>query len=443
MRFSSINTKFALIAVLATVVSTLVGAEQLEPQYFLQHSNENEGGRKGSRYAIAELEELPHDSVRDYLDGFFTAARLRFLYGRRHNVINKFPYGAWQGLSYSECNTAPNALSWIKNGSAKKYCVQHEGTERCWFTFVPDSAKDTAKLPVVVDLHGMGGCATRPSMGWANLAEDNGFIVVWPQGLNKKLPQGPQMKPLANYKTCWNDGTNLTGCNKDRVDDVGFLEKVVQKVLSGNTNIDPNRVYFSGHSNGGVMAQRFVLETAEKNIVAGLVVIGANTYPRFKGWIGLSKEDEVKFNDAAYNPIPVFFVAGRYDGMSPYVYSDKRKALSGAEPALEGWAKVNKCKVNENGSADTVAGDGYNHHSIHRGCDNGAHVELLEVLEAGHHAITKGRGQFKLSPQNVIPSCPFRRAIFFYEPDCTLIDIDTTAKAWYFISKFERTNSSA
>ena len=65
---------------------------------------------------------------------------------------------------------AANALSWIENGSAEMDCVTHYGLERCWHTFVPGkAAKATGKLPVVIDLHGMGACANRPSMGrrWA------------------------------------------------------------------------------------------------------------------------------------------------------------------------------------------------------------------------------------------------------------------------------------
>lgn len=226
---------------------------------------------------------------------------------------------------------------------------------------------------------------------------------------------------------------------------MGFLEKVIEKVKKSNSNIDPNRVYITGHSNGGVMAQRFVMETAAKNIIAGLVSIGASTFPKNEKWLNFNDGNggviEVEFDSEAYNSIPVKFIAGRKDGMSPFEYWDKRRFLSGAMDALKGWAQENQCDID---SIDVVEGDGFTRHSIQSGCENGATVELLEVHDAGHHPVTKGRGQWKMSAGNVIPSCPFRAPAFPpspYEPDCQLINIDTTSMAWDFISQFERPNN--
>jgi len=439
MRFISITTTLAIVTVLLSTVST-VDANNTEKQSLTK--------RLASRF------------------GAFFLRRYYRTFRRNHPLKNQAPYGAMRGVgfgfrffsdyAFQECNMEDDALSsWIKNGSAKRSCIEHQGNERCWFTFVPDSVKDKVDLPVVVHLHGMGGCATRPAMGWANVAEDNGFVVVWPQGTSRKLPFPIPtffwniLNPLLN---CWNDGTGITGCNKAKfdeedefygvgIDDVGFLEKMVKDVKRDNPNINPNRVYFSGHSNGGVMAQRFALETTEKNILAGLVVIGANTFPNYENWENYVNVAEVKFDSETYNPIPVFFIAGRNDNMSPFEFWEERASLSGAIPALNGWANENKCDTN------TIDGDetkGYTRHIIQNGCANGATVELLEIHDAGHHPVTKGRGQFQSTPWNVIPSCPFRGPVFRpspHEPDCQFIDIDTTSMAWDFISKFERPNN--
>jgi len=340
------------------------------------------------------------------------------------------PYGINTGLTdfseKNECYTGPDAFHWLKDGTAERTCLTIDGLERCWFTFIPSSASGKTNMPLMIHLHGAGGCAAYPSMGWGNVAEDHGFVLVWPQGTLHKLPFGPeQIVPNLN---CWSDGTGIFGADGAGIDDMKFLNEMMGE-LSKLEFINKKRVYMSGHSNGAVMAQRFSMQTA--GILAGVVAIGANvwpedTHPDAEKWsnVKLSKE---------YNPTPIIFISGRNDMTNPFC--KQRNPLSPANVSLAGWADVNKCTL------DNIQNekDGWTKH-MYIGCENGATVAMIDVHDAGHHPVTKGRGNFQMSPGNVIATCAFRsKPPLPHEPDCQLINIDTTLIAWDFISQFELT----
>jgi len=347
----------------------------------------------------------------------------------RQPLMNAAPYGFNKG-----CNEAEDALSkWIQNGSAKQTCIEYDNLKRCWFTFIPDSVNTASKVPLVVHLHGAGGCASLPAMGWGSLAEENGFAVVWPQGTSHQIPFVPDWFPDNILQlNCWNDGSQLFGAEKAGIDDMGFLKTMLQQVLSEeDTVIDRKRVYMSGHSNGAVMAQRFAVQT--EGVLAGVLAVGGLVFPndscKAEGDRECWKEGQTI---PEYNPTPIMIVAGKIDEVSPY--DKRRNALSGALPSVEGWAQTNNCSTSVE-----VKHDKEGHARIvYSGCDNGATVALLSVEDAGHHVFTKGRGQFQISPVNVIARCEFRYLPPPpYEPDCQLSDLDTTSMAWDYLSQFQ------
>ena len=78
------------------------------------------------------------------------------------------------------------------------------------------------------------------------MAEQNNFILVTPQGVEKS----------------WNAGRccGQARAAKLNVDDVSFLRMVAADVLAAEPGVDPTRVYFAGHSTGCMMAQRMALD---------------------------------------------------------------------------------------------------------------------------------------------------------------------------------------
>jgi polyhydroxybutyrate depolymerase len=97
----------------------------------------------------------------------------------------------------------------------------------------PDSAGPGA--PLVVVLHGRGGTgADMRSLGFDDLAERDGAVVAYPQGLGRS----------------WNAGRCCGTAQSDGVDDLGFLDELVATLVRDD-GVDPRRVYAVGFSNGG------------------------------------------------------------------------------------------------------------------------------------------------------------------------------------------------
>jgi polyhydroxybutyrate depolymerase len=98
----------------------------------------------------------------------------------------------------------------------------------------------------VVMLHGGFGTAelAEKAYGWDELAERAGFIVVYPDGVDRT----------------WNAGSCCGRSAKTGVDDVGFIAAVVAE-LSRQVAIDPQRRYAAGMSNGAMMAYRLARQT--------------------------------------------------------------------------------------------------------------------------------------------------------------------------------------
>ena len=92
--------------------------------------------------------------------------------------------------------------------------------------------------------HGFGGIASEfiNTADMRDLAENKNFIVVYPQGLD-----------LAGTGSHWNC-SNPSADNKSDVDDIGFIENLIDQLLIDYPVIDNKRIYAAGYSNGGFMS---------------------------------------------------------------------------------------------------------------------------------------------------------------------------------------------
>jgi len=85
---------------------------------------------------------------------------------------------------------------------------------------------------------------------------------------------------LARALLTWNAGTDYCGfALEQEVDDGGFRRDVIGEP-SERTPVDPDCVYVTGHSNGGIIAYRMAVEAAD--LVAAIApVAGAMMLDRF------------------------------------------------------------------------------------------------------------------------------------------------------------------
>lgn len=117
---------------------------------------------------------------------------------------------------------------------------------RYYLVAVPRGA---VRPPVVVGLHGGGGNPAQfaSASGLADAALARGFAVV--------LPAGTAGRPGGRLLV-WNGFYCCGHAPADRVDDVGFLDRVIADATA-RFSLDPARVFMTGMSNGGIMTETY------------------------------------------------------------------------------------------------------------------------------------------------------------------------------------------
>ena len=134
-----------------------------------------------------------------------------------------------------------------------------EGVRRA-LVRAPDGVSQVIPRPVVVLLHGAGGTASLAmgNTGWADLADREGLLLVYPEGTRRDPAAPPRF--LQNPQA-WNDGSGRGHTARTGVDDVGFLRALIEQVVESK-GVDPDRLYLAGFSNGASMAFRAGAELA-------------------------------------------------------------------------------------------------------------------------------------------------------------------------------------
>jgi polyhydroxybutyrate depolymerase len=111
-------------------------------------------------------------------------------------------------------------------------------------------------------LHGGGGNAEGAvkMTGFDAVADQHGFIAVYPNGTGRKHPL---MNAVGKGEfLTWNAGTCCSYASEHQVDDVGFIRAMVADVEKAHA-VDPKRVYATGISNGGMMSYRLACEASD------------------------------------------------------------------------------------------------------------------------------------------------------------------------------------
>lgn len=125
--------------------------------------------------------------------------------------------------------------------------VASEGRQRQVIVHRPSAVAPAAGYALVVMLHGGLGSASQAesSYGWDALSETAGFVVAYPDGVDRT----------------WNAGSCCGGAQRADVDDVAFLTEVVDQI-SELMPIDDSRRYLTGMSNGAMMTYRMACQSS-------------------------------------------------------------------------------------------------------------------------------------------------------------------------------------
>lgn len=233
-----------------------------------------------------------------------------------------------------------------------------DGRSRRVRVYVP-SAPAGDRVPVVLAFHGGGGSAEQfaRNADLDALAEANGFVVAYPEGIPG---------PLVDRLRTWNAGYCCGAARRGGVDDVAFVAAVLDR-LEVELPVDPGRVYAVGHSNGGMMAYRLACELGERIVAIGVVGASLGVDPC-----------------APARPVSVMHVHGTADRNHPIEGGRGENSLAGVDfhPAAEGvrtLAEADGCppdpRVDVDGDLTT---------QVFAPCDEGAEVRFVSIAGASH-----------------------------------------------------------
>jgi polyhydroxybutyrate depolymerase len=189
------------------------------------------------------------------------------------------------------------------------------GVERTYLLHVPANHDVTTPAPLVISLHGGGiwPAAQRDLSRWNDVADEHGFIVVYPSGLGKRTKRAWRTRP----------GPGI-------VADVRFITELID-TLAARYRIDTSRVYADGISNGAGMALLLSCALADRIAAVGLVA-AAHLTP----WEWC----------AGAPPVPVMMFHGTADALAPYHGGPAwltPRVLPAVSTVAALWAERNRC----------------------------------------------------------------------------------------------------
>ena len=179
-----------------------------------------------------------------------------------------------------------------------RLAVQHNNENREFKYYVPPNLPDDA--PAIMYLHGATigmdrafpqGNLSGSAAGWVEIAEEEGVLLLVPDGWHDVQP-------------VWNDCTPLP--KRGKPDDEGFLVGLTDWTTN-LAPVDSDSIFVYGISNGGQMANRLAVEHPDR--YAGIAALISNINAN------LGEDEECSTPSA---PIKALVVSGKNDQTTPF-----------------------------------------------------------------------------------------------------------------------------
>jgi polyhydroxybutyrate depolymerase len=246
---------------------------------------------------------------------------------------------------------AVSAVSYIATNHSNGSFVS-AGTERDYVLYVPPSYDGTKDVPLVMSFHGAGGfaAAQRRTSGWNQIADREGFIVVYPSGYRG---EGARI---------WHIDSG-----RGRTRDTAFVAALID-TIGAHYRIDRRRVYANGLSAGGGMSWMLACTMSNRFAAVGLVAPAILLPPA-------SCTDPT--------PMPMIQFHGVQDWQIPYEGGKTALApmpFPNVPHFVQRWARRNRCDPTPR---DLVVNAQVTRRSYY-GCASGADVVLYTVKDGGH-----------------------------------------------------------
>ncbi|MEV4629324.1 PHB depolymerase family esterase [Micromonospora sp. NPDC049523] len=231
-----------------------------------------------------------------------------------------------------------------------------QGQKRDFGLYQPANLARSTPVPLVVMLHGALGTGSQAesSYGWNAMADREGFVAAYPDGLSRSWAVSPDCcGPPA----------------RDGVDDVAFVRQLVATVAD-QLPVDRDRVYATGISNGGMLAYRLACDTELFAAIGPVAATQLGPCP-------------------SPAPTSVIHVHGTADRTVPYDGGPGKRDNGGTGrnpvkingPAtpdlLARWRSIGGCAAPVTSTSGPVS-------TSLATCPEGRAVELVTVADAGH-----------------------------------------------------------
>ena len=247
--------------------------------------------------------------------------------------------------------------------------LTHKGLDRYYYIQLAHPEAEGLSS-VLFNLHGYGSNALEQMYytNFNNLAntKENNFILIHPQG-------APLNTVLTSSSSHWNSGGWTIGST---VDDVDFIDTII-KLVSQKYNLNQDRIYSTGMSNGGFMSYHLACNLSSK-IAAIASVTGS-----------MSKETYEDCNPT--HSTSILQVHGTIDATVPFE-GNSALGMRSINDVMDYWKLYDACDI----EPISIVTDYFDieisvQHDAYLNCLNDVQVELYKIEGMGHRWPNKQR----------------------------------------------------
>ncbi|MDT8382556.1 MAG: PHB depolymerase family esterase [Brevefilum sp.] len=228
------------------------------------------------------------------------------------------------------------------------------GETRRYLLYVPESYDPSEPTPLVINIHGFAQWPANQMRvsQWNELADEEGFIVVYPSGT------GFPLRWRVSEDSAYPGGQE---------NEIAFISDLIDK-LSDEFNIDSARVYANGLSNGGGMSLLLACELSDRITAVGGVA-GAYLFDLE--------------NCHPQRLVPAIFFHGKADQIVPFNGSPSERfelLFSKISEFVHSYAQKNACDLNPQTVMNTANVRGI----YYSGCRENADIHFYSIEDGGH-----------------------------------------------------------
>lgn len=228
--------------------------------------------------------------------------------------------------------------------------------------FLPSGYRENEAVPLLINLHGYTGTGASQTLYtfMQDAANKAGVAYIAPNGTKDNLGN--------NF---WNSGKSCCNFNQKEVDDVAFLDSLIDKALAA-ASIDAKKVYLFGHSNGAFMSYAYLCSGSKK--IAAIA--------------GLAGAMDIDNKNCGASPNHILLIHGEMDETIQYqggaLFGNRFTSVA---QTIERWSAINQCRIGKESDLDLLDSiEGIDTVKVSYRCESGA-IELWRLPNGKHSPV--------------------------------------------------------